>query len=426
MPQRRVIIIGGGIIGLACADELSRDDWQVTVIDKGEIGQGCSHGNCGLVCPSHVLPLAEPGAIWKTVKSLFQRNSPFGVKPRFDLALWSWFWQFSKRCNQHDLLASAAGCHALLQSSMKLYHELMARETFDCDWETQGLLFVYQHSREMESYAAIDRLLSEHFQLKCQRFSGDELVDFDPTIKSQLAGGWYYPDDAHIRSNRLIAAFKKRLPERGVQLLEHREFKRFITDQEGRVSAVEVAIGHEPPQDLLADLFIVATGAWTPLLSRQLQCQIPIQPGKGYSLTIPRPELSPRVPMLFPEHKVAATPWKSGFRLGSIMEFVGYDASLSPRRIQLLKDGARHYLRTPIPETAEETWFGWRPMTYDSLPIIDRMPSFKNVWISAGHNMLGLSMAPASARLLKELIAGAPPHIDPRPYRVSRFGNAKS
>ncbi|MEX0729045.1 MAG: FAD-dependent oxidoreductase [Planctomycetaceae bacterium] len=418
MSQRRIVIIGGGIIGLACADEFSRAGWQATVVDKGEIGHGCSHGNCGLVCPSHVLPLAEPGAIGKAMKSLFQRNSPFRVKPRFDLALMSWFWQFARRCNERDLLASAAGCHALLQSSMTLYHELMEREVFDCDWETQGLLFVYRHQREMEAYAAIDRLLTEHFQMSAQRFTGDELVGFEPTLKPGLAGGWYYPDDAHVRSDRLIAEWRKSLLARGVRMIEQREFQQFVGGASGEVAGIVTKNNGE----FTGDQFLIATGAWTPMLSDALKIRLPIQPGKGYSLTVPRPERSPRVPMIFPEHKVAATPWRSGFRLGSIMEFAGYDTSLSPSRLQLLRDGAKPYLHTPIPAIADEEWFGWRPMTYDSLPIIDRVPHFKNVWIAAGHNMLGLSMAPATGRLLRELVEGKPPHIDPRPYRAGRFG----
>ncbi|MDA0833870.1 MAG: FAD-dependent oxidoreductase [Planctomycetota bacterium] len=417
MSQRHIVIIGGGIIGLACADEFSRTGWQVTVVDKGEIGKGCSHGNCGLVCPSHVLPLAEPGAVLKTVKALFQSHSPFRVKPRFDLALWSWFWQFTKRCNTCDRLASAASCHALLQSSMNLYRDLMSRETFDCDWETHGLLFVYQHRHEMEAFAPIDRLLKDQFQLAAKRLTGDELVEFDASLKSGLAGGWFYPDDAHVRSDRLIAGWRTSLKSRGVQMLEHHEFDRFIGESSGHISGISTTKG----ADLVGNQFVIATGAWTGLLNRALRTRLPIQPGKGYSLTVPRPENAPRVPMLFPEHKVAATPWRSGFRLGSIMEFAGFDATLSPTRMQLLRDGAKPYLHTPIPEQPDEEWFGWRPMTYDSLPIIDRLPCFKNVWIAAGHNMLGLSMAPATGKLLRELVEQKPPHIDPGPYRASRF-----
>ena len=166
---------------------------------------------------------------------------------------------------------------------------------------------------------------------------------------------------------------------------------------------------------------MVAAGAWTPLLNRELGCRVPIQPGKGYSMTMPRPAVCPKIPLIFPETRVAVTPFQSGYRLGSTMEFAGYDESLRPERLQLLKDGSEAYLQEPYCEPVLEKWFGWRPMTYDSLPIIDRSPSYENVLIAAGHNMLGLSMATATGKLVAELAGGRTPHVDPSPYRVGRF-----
>ncbi len=126
--------------------------------------------------------------------------------------------------------------------------------------------------------------------------------------------------------------------------------------------------------------------------------------------------------MIFPEHRVAVTPMQTGYRLGSTMEFAGYDATLNPKRLQLLRDGASHYLQEPFGEPVQEEWFGWRPMTYDSIPIIDRSPKLKNVVIAAGHSMLGLSMATGTGKLVAELLNDEKPHIDPAPYSVRRFG----
>ncbi len=103
------------------------------------------------------------------------------------------------------------------------------------------------------------------------------------------------------------------------------------------------------------------------------------------------------------------------------MEFSGYDTSINPARLQLLHEGAAPYLREPECEPIEEQWYGWRPMTWDSLPIIDRSPAMDNVYVAAGHNMLGLSMAPATGKLVSQMLAGEDPFIDPRPYRMSRF-----
>jgi D-amino-acid dehydrogenase len=125
-------------------------------------------------------------------------------------------------------------------------------------------------------------------------------------------------------------------------------------------------------------------------------------------------------PMLFPEHRVGVSPFERGCRLGSIMEFAGYDKSIPPSRIEQLRDAARHYLKTPL-GAGGETWFGRRPMTWDSLPIIGRVPKPANAWLATGHNMPGMSLATATGRLVAEMVEGRPPHIDPAPYSPSRF-----
>ena len=152
-----------------------------------------------------------------------------------------------------------------------------------------------------------------------------------------------------------------------------------------------------------------------------LGCRTPIQVGKGYSITMNRPAVCPKFPLILEEHRVAITPWASGYRIGSTMEFAGYDATLNRARLDLLKAGAKHYLREPFVEPVLEEWNGWRPMTPDSVPIIDFAPKFRNVVIAAGHNMLGLSMATGTGKLVRELLTGQTPHVDPNLYSVKRF-----
>ena len=144
---RHVVVIGGGVIGTACAYFLMRAGWRVTLVERGRFGRGSSHGNCGLVCPSHVLPLAEPGMVAEGIKSLFQRNSPFAIKPRLDPALWSWLLHFAARCNERDMIEAGRGIQPLLLSSIALYQDLVKRESLDCEFETRGLLFAYRFER---------------------------------------------------------------------------------------------------------------------------------------------------------------------------------------------------------------------------------------------------------------------------------------
>jgi D-amino-acid dehydrogenase len=181
--ERHVVVVGGGVIGTACAYFLMRSGWRVTLIERAGIGQGSSHGNCGLVCPSHVLPLAEPGMVAKGLKSLFQRNSPFAIKPRFDPALWSWLLHFAVRCNNRDMIEAGHGIQPLLLSSLSLYQDLIERESLDCEFETRGLLFAYRSQAAMESYAATNKLMDESFQCVAQRYDGDALAELEPALQ---------------------------------------------------------------------------------------------------------------------------------------------------------------------------------------------------------------------------------------------------
>jgi D-amino-acid dehydrogenase len=413
--ERHAVVIGGGVIGTACAYFLMRSGWRVTLVERGQVGHGSSHGNCGLFCPSHVLPLAEPGMVAKGLKSLFQRNSPFAIKPRLDPALWSWLLHFAARCNERDMIAAGHGIQPLLLSSMDLYQDLIKREALDCEFETRGLLFAYRSKAAMTVYAATDRLMGEAFNCPAREYDGDALLELEPALRPGLAGGWYYHDDAHLRPDKLMIAWRRVLEAGGATIREKCAFQSF------RFQSGRALVANTDQGEVSGDVFVVAAGAWTPLLNDHLGCRVPIQPGKGYSLTMPRPTACPKIPLIFPETRVAVTPFQSGYRLGSTMEFAGYDETIRPERLQLLKDGATGYLREPYCEPVLEEWFGWRPMTYDSVPIIGRSPKYDNVIIAAGHNMLGLSMAPATGKLVAELVAGTSPHIDPTPYRVTRF-----
>ena len=410
-----VIVIGGGVVGVSCAYYLSKAGWSVSLLDRATFGSGCSHGNCGLIVPSHVLPLAEPGAVRRALRGLFTSTAPLSIRPRADPALWLWLFRFAQRCNHDDMVDAGRGIKALLDSSRSLYDELMASEPLDCEWEARGLLYVYRTRAGMEKHAATDRLVPDLLRVPANRYDGEELTIVEPALKSGLAGGWHYPGDAHLRPDKLLRSWVRVLEQRGVLMHEGCEVHEFVTRQR-RGTAINTAKG-----PMTADAFVVATGAWTPRFARALGCRIPIQPGKGYSITMRRPTACPTIPLLFPDHGVAVTPMQSGYRLGSILELGGDDRGIRPERVEYLKAAASSYLVEPYCEPTREEWYGWRPMTYDGKPVIDRSPAMSNVVIAAGHNMLGLSMAPATGKLVAELLSGRLPHVEPSPYRVSRF-----
>ncbi|NCY02020.1 MAG: FAD-dependent oxidoreductase [Planctomycetia bacterium] len=410
-----VIVVGAGVIGVACAHYLATAGLRVTVIDQGTIGGACSGGNCGYICPSHVLPLTEPGAFGVAFKSLFTPDAPFRVKPRLDPALWNWMWQFARRCTHKQVLEVGVHLKAILDASIAEYRRLVRDEGLDCQWQETGLLYVLRTERGMRAFAETDKLLAGHFGVPAVRLDGTALPAFDPALKAGLAGAYHYPGDASLRPDLLMANWSQKLVTRGVRFIEHCRLER-VNRADARVTGIETSQG-----PLTAERYVFALGGWSPRIAGELGCPIPIEQGKGYSVTMHRPDPCPRHPMLFPEHRIGVSPFEDGYRLGSMMEFAGYDESIPEKRIRQLHDSAKPYLITPSGPGPEKTWYGWRPMTWDSLPIIGQVPRLSNAFLSTGHNMLGMSLATATGKLVAEIMEGVSPHVDPAPFSPRRF-----
>ena len=410
-----VIVIGGGIIGLATSHYLRRAGFDVTVVEKGDFAAACSGGNCGYICPSHVLPLTEPGAIRIAIKSMLQPNAPFRVKPRADPALMKWMLQFARRCTHKQMLAAGVHLKAILDSSMDEYRKLMDAESLHCEWQESGLTYVLRSERAMESFAKTDALLTKHFGVAADRIDGHHLPAFDPALRSDLAGAFHYPCDAMLRPDRLSEQWTQRLRTAGVELVSNCEVAE-VRHAGDRIDALVTSQG-----EMSATHYVLAVGAWSGPLAKQIGLRLPIEPGKGYSVTMVRPEPCPVHPMLFPEHKVGVTPFADGYRLGSMMEFAGFDETIPERRITQLKRSAEPYLRSPHTESETARWYGWRPMTWDSLPIIGPAPNLSNVTVATGHNMLGMSLATGTGKLVAEMLSGDDPHLDVSAFSPSRF-----
>lgn len=411
---RRVAVIGAGVIGAACAYYLRKVGWEVTLVEKDRFGRGSSHGNCGLIIPTHALPLNMPGAWWRGLKWMLDKQAPLFIKPRADLDLLHWLLRFALRCNRRDMLSSAAARAAMLEGSLALYEALVQEESLACEWERRGVLYVFRTQAEFEAYRAVDELVSR-FGESGQVLDRQVLRAREPSLTGGIAGAWFYPGSAHLRPDFLMRELERVLRAMGVGLVEAAEV-RDLRIENGRARAAVTTQG-----TVEADAFVVATGAWTPLLNRALGCRIPIQPGKGYSVTFDRAPVKLSVPCMLEEDRVVLTPWASGCRLGGTMEFVGWDETLNRARVKALYEGSQRFFG-PLPwGDPTEEWCAWRPMTADGVPIIDRPPGIDNVILAVGHNMLGMTLAPGTGKLVSELLSGLAPHLDPTAYRLERF-----
>ena len=409
-----VLVLGGGVIGLACALALRREGRSVAVLEKGTAGGATSHGNCGTITPSHAMPLAMPGLIGKALKWMWQADAPFYLKPRMDLELMLWLLRFSRRCNWIHFKSVTRAKGELLRRSRELLAELVARERLDCGFAERGTLNVFRDPVQMaQSRWLVDAL--HEIDMKAEVWDGAACRAREPALNDSIVGGYFDPDDAHLRPDRFVAELARAARDAGVELHEHRAATGFTTNGD-RIDGVATDAG-----EVRAKEIVFALGAWSPVVARMLGLRVPIQPGKGYSITFERPAICPTTPIVLKERSVCVTAWADGYRLGSTMEFSGYDETLNRTRLDALVRAAGEYLRDPVGPVRQEEWYGWRPMTHDDMPIIGRSRRWKNLVFATGHGMLGVSLSPVTAQLVAELVAGRRPSLDLAPYDPQRF-----
>ena len=409
-----VLVIGGGVIGLACAHYLAQAGIGVRIVDQGRIGAGASYGNCGLVFVSDLVPLCVPGAVGKEILRALRRTSSLHIQPAMDVKRMAWLLKFARMCRRNHVAHAIRARESLLISSGRLFEELVRGKSIEAEYDQQGVLLVHTSEAAMRAYEGVnDRL--RPYGLAAEAFVGKALCELEPALRPDVYGAWYHRADSHLRPDKLLQTWKQSLLRSGVRIEEHCGVNAFRIEGD-RIQAAVAEQG-----DFSAGDYVLAAGAWSAPVAAQLGLKLPIQPGKGYSITMQRPTVCPRIPCYLYERRVVATPWPSGYRLGGSMEFSGFSSTLDARRLRVLKTAAGEYLREPLGFPVVEEWTGLRPMTYDDLPVIGRIPRLRNLVLATGHGMLGVTTAPATGKLVAEMVCGKLPHIDPAPFAVTRF-----
>jgi len=409
-----IVVLGAGVIGLACAWYLLRAGRSVTVLEQGTAGCASSHGNCGTLTPSHAGPLAAPGTIAQALRWLARPDAPLRIRPRFDPALARWLLAFARRCNEHDWIAATRAKAPLLLRSRELVERLVREHGIDCEFEASGTLNVYRDPVQFGKACAAAERFAE-FGVRTDVLDAATTLAREPALKPGIAGSLFHPGDASLRPDRYVAGLARLVREAGGCIDEGARVDGFLTAG-GRIAEVVAANRRYRAREV-----VLALGAWSPRLARTLGLRIPIQPGKGYSITYTRPARSPRVPLTLKEPSVCVTAWGSGYRLGSTMEFAGYDTRLHRVRLDALRRGAAEFLHEPEGPSVVEEWYGWRPMVPDDLPVIGRAPAIGNLILATGHGMLGVTMSAGTGELVAAIATGQAPPIDIAPFAASRF-----
>lgn len=415
MSERsEVLVIGGGVIGVCAAHYLAERGRQVTLVEQGDIASGCSYGNAGLVVPSHSLPLAAPGALASGLKWLLDSESPFYIKPRLDPDLVAWLLRFTAAARPGPMRRAIPVLRDLSMASRALFDELAARGGFDFDYQPKGALLVFNSRRGYEGGKEEAHLLQE-YGLAAQVLEAAQAHTMEPALHPEVVGAVYFSSDARLNPALFVRGLAGLARKKGACLRTSTEVLGF--EIAGRkITTVKTTRGDFQPEQV-----ILAAGSWSPRVARDLHLNLPIQPAKGYSLTVRRPATCPTYPLLLGEARAAITPMRETLRFGGTLELAGLDFAINERRLNAILRAARRYLVDMGELETVEIWRGLRPCTPDGLPIIGRPPAFDNLIVAAGHAMLGMSLGPITGKLVAQIVCGEPPAVDLRALRPERF-----
>lgn len=414
--MKNVTIIGGGIIGLCSAYYLQKEGHHVTVIDRGDITDGCSFGNMGYMSPSHFVPLASPGIIAEGIKHMLKSSSPFYIKPRFDADLLRWGYHFWKSSNAKTVEKNSPHLNNILQLSRRLINDMRKDLGGDFSMQEIGCLMMCKQEKtlEHEFHMADD---AEKFGLKVERLYANQVQQLEPDVELNIAGAVLFKDDCHFNPARLMHLLKEHLINTGVNF----QLNTIVTGFEKTGSHIHAVITDKGRYE--CSELIIAAGSWLPILAKMLGIKLLLQAGKGYSYTYPFIEKNVKYPAILVDGRCAITPWGNQLRIGGTMEISGINHRVLVKRMQGIYDSAREFypgLKIDFPP-AEKIWHGLRPVTPDGLPYIGRHSKYDNVVFAGGHAMLGISQGTGTGKIVTEIISGKNTTIDISAFSPERF-----
>jgi D-amino-acid dehydrogenase len=411
--KQDVVIIGGGVIGVASAVELARRGVQVTILERDRVGRGCSYGNAGWLTPSQAVPLANPSMLLKSFKWMLDPESPLYIQPRLDPSFLRWLLQFLLASRKGKFERGAAALVELCRASVDMWEDVARQSPEPFGFERHGLLAVYENAASLEAAKPGIELVGR-YGVRAERWTADEVHEKEPAIVGRQVGGYFYPDDAHCEPYRAVKALEAQARALGVRILEGTEVFRISNGAGPRRLTTTTG-------EVRADRVVVATGPWSEALGSMLGFRLPVIGAKGYSLLLPPAEPHPKRSIYLIERKIAVNPHRDGLRIAGTLELVRNDFSINARRVDVIARGAKGMLNIVDTPSAREIWRGLRPCAPDGMPLIGRARGHGDVWIATGHQMAGLKTATGTGLLLAQLMTGETPRFDPEPFRADRY-----
>ena len=415
--RKNIVIVGGGIIGLSTAYAALHEGSQVTVVDRiSNSGDNCSLGNAGMIVPSHFIPLAAPGAFGNAIKWMMDPESPFQVKPRMSWDLMKWGLRFFLASTETQVGQAATLLRDLSFASRDLYLQ-WSDSGIDCSLAKKGLLMLCKSEVAMVEESEIAHRARD-LGIPAQTLNAAETSALDPNVTMNIAGSVYYPKDCHLDPSLLLSSLKAKIIALGGKIQHDCLVTGWKTKNQS-IIALETKHG-----EIEADEFVLSGGVWSEGLVKMLKLQLPLQPGKGYSLTLPNPIELPNVCSILCEAKVAVTPIGSGLRFGGTMQIGELNQSIDPRRVNGILKSIPCYMPRFRVQHFEgiQPWCGLRPISPDGLPYIGRTNAWKNLTIAAGHAMMGISLGPITGELVNHVLHGRTTKINIERLSPDRYG----
>lgn len=415
----RVLILGGGVIGITTAYYLAQAGQEVVVIERqAGPAQETSFANAGQISAGYAAPWAAPGVPLKALKWLLQKHAPLSLRLTKDSNQYRWIWQMLTNCTSKRYAINKERMVRLAEYSRDCLDELRTQTGLDYEARQKGTTQLFRTQKQVDS-AVKDIQILEQANIPCSLLKPEEIAQVEPALgaaKDKLTGALHLPND-QTGDCRL---FTVRLAELASQLgVEFRFGARVNSLQHERGKIIGVKIGDHIEK---ADAYIVALGSYSPKLLDPLGVYLPIYPLKGYSLTIPitNSSKSPNSTILDETYKIAITRFNNRIRVGGMAELLGYNLSLNPKRFETLQMIAQELYPDSGIADPETFWTGLRPATPDGTPIIGATP-WQNLYLNTGHGTLGWTMACGSADLLTRILTGHPQPISTEGFSLARY-----